>query len=92
MLATEVCQERAITEQQLLDLIEDRFEDTKRRFDPYDASQPRTTSVCISIDGVLIGHLNLNELVPPPSSPNTLSLPHLSTNRSNLLTKTWEGG
>jgi hypothetical protein len=63
MLASQVCQGKNIEEKHLLDIIEDRFEEAKRRFNPYDPSQPRTTPVQIGIDGVQIGQLNLDRSV-----------------------------
>ena len=64
MLANEVCQQKTVDEQQVLDIIEDRFESAKRRFNPSDESQPKTMSVNIGVDGVLIGNLVLDRLVP----------------------------
>ncbi len=63
MLASPVCQEKNIEEQQFLDIIEDRFEDTKRRFNPYDEFQPRATPVHIGVGGVQIGQLVLARCV-----------------------------
>jgi hypothetical protein len=63
MLASQVCQGKNIKQKDLLDVIEDRFEDAKRRFNPYDPSQPRTTPVQVGVDGVQIGQLHLDRLV-----------------------------
>jgi hypothetical protein len=63
MLASQVCQGKNIEEKHLLDVIEDRFEEAKRRFNPHDSSQPRTTQVQVGIDGVQIGQLSLDRLV-----------------------------
>ena len=66
MLASQVCQEKNVEEWQLLDIIEDRFEDAKKRFNPYDECQLRVTPVHIGIDGVEIGQLFLDRCVPCP--------------------------
>lgn len=63
MLANEVCQERNLTIRHLLDIIEDRFEELKRRFNPYDSSQPHKVPVHIGIDGVEVGQVSLDRYV-----------------------------
>lgn len=61
MLASEACQQKNMEEQHLLDIIERRFEMEKRRFNPFEETQPRTIPVPIGIDGVRIGGLILDE-------------------------------
>lgn len=60
VLASAQLQQSSFDEQQLLDIVEDRFEDAKKRFDPNDPSQPKTTPVRIIIDRVEIGQLVLD--------------------------------
>lgn len=63
MLANDVCQERNLNARHLQDIIEDRFEGLKKRFNPYDSSQPQKTPVHIGIDGVEVGQVSLDKWV-----------------------------
>jgi hypothetical protein len=60
LLASAQLQQSDFDEHQLLDIVEGGFEEAKKRFDPDDPSQPKTTPVRIIIDRVEIGQLVLD--------------------------------